>query len=609
MLDLKSLDYARAELLRFRPWAIAFFLVHLAVLGFLSRVVDLAQQPKAIYQLFGAVYALAGVLLGAYQMGNYRKPNAWLNLLHRPIAHGRLALALMGAAALLLLAGVLLPMAIIEGLQHGLGARVLDARHALLAVSGWLVSVCGYLAGAYALLANRRYAIAGAFLLFELCFVGAHGVAAIALQLGVMAWLAAMVWVSFKPDLGAPPRSAAGMAIVGVPLQMAMWVALVMLGFGFELLWLVQGTHPNNLPVPVVGSAKEADNFTGSQLMAAGLAASRDPQAQVWREQAAISDVATTGPGLTDLPRRPQLTNPAPLEFDDATRRVRWTFSHDDLRFHGVTLADQHPAGTLGVLGQHPFPMPPLPIGDGLLVTRQGVYQFDEEAGRILPRASVPAGEEVVGLDQAGERIVLLSQRALYLYDARELQTSDGMLTPRVRMPVPGPIGKLGRVDLMELVDGALVSFTFTRGVYKGEGLPYQSVVRVDEQGHVDEVARRELSYGAGPVYMYSRWYASPLAHAAHEAWMRLFAGYVPEFDVSPPPKPRTAVAIALALLVLSVGLAAWRLRRTDTSPAMRAAWIALGAVVGLPAVLALWLLFPLRERLDDLPLALPAAA
>ena len=29
--------------------------------------------------------AVAGALLGLYQMGSYRKPNQWLNLLHRPM--------------------------------------------------------------------------------------------------------------------------------------------------------------------------------------------------------------------------------------------------------------------------------------------------------------------------------------------------------------------------------------------------------------------------------------------------------------------------------------------------------------------------------------------
>ena len=48
----------------------------------------------------------------------------------------------------------------------------------------------------------------------------------------------------------------------------------------------------------------------------------------------------------------------------------------------------------------------------------------------------------------------------------------------------------------MELLDGMLVSFTYTRNVYKGEGLPYQVLVRADEQGGAHVVARRPLTSG-----------------------------------------------------------------------------------------------------------------
>ena len=44
-------------------------------------------------------------------------------------------------------------------------------------------------------------------------------------------------------------------------------------------------------------------------------------------------------------------------------------------------------------------------------------------------------------------------------------------------------------------------------------------------------------------------------------------------------------------------------------SPAARIAWMLACGLLGLPALLALWLLYPRRERFDDLPLAQPAAA
>jgi hypothetical protein len=199
-------------------------------------------------------------------MGNYRKPNAWLNLLHRPIAHRRLALALMLAAAMLLALGILLPALLTAGWQEGMTARVLDARHLLLALSAWLLACIGYLVGAYAMLANRRYAVAGFVFLFGLLLAAATGPGVLLLQGLALAWLAAMVLASFKPDLAAPPRDAKATLVLALPLQLAMWCALLVLSIGQEFLWIAMGTHPNNPAVPVVGSVKEADGFSSGRV-------------------------------------------------------------------------------------------------------------------------------------------------------------------------------------------------------------------------------------------------------------------------------------------------------------------------------------------------------
>jgi len=600
------LDYFKAELLRFRAWAIAYFALHLAVLGFLTRVVDLAQQPKFAYQVFAAVYALSGLLLGAYQMGSYRRPNAWLQLLHRPVPRQRLAGGLMLAAAALLLVGVLLPLLAIAGWQEAMTARPLDSRHLWLALSAWLVSVCGYLAGAYALVANRRYSVAGGILLAGLCFASASGLAAIAVQLLVLAWLVAMVLVAFQPDACAPPRTAAGLAVVGAPLHLSMWFALLLLAFGAELVWIMQGTHPNNLPVDVAGSAKEADNAESRALMIAGLRASPAPQAALWADQAMVSQVYRTGPGLPELPVRGELMNPAPLEFDDKARGLRWVFSHEDMRFHGLRLSDQRAAGTLGLDGQQAFAQPPLPVDEDLLVARGALYRFDAESERIRLRARLPAGETILGLDRVGDRIALLSQHALYLYDARDLGDDTRELRPRLRVATPGKVGNLTRVDLMELLDGVLVSFSFTRGRHNGQGVPHQIVLRVDEHGRATPVATRALSSGYGPVYIYNSWYTSPVLYAVQKRATALFAGERPQDEVAAPPVPATAWAIAAVLALASLGLAAWRSGRVGLSRRARAAWILAAGLLGLPALLALWLLYPRRERPDHLA---PAAA
>jgi hypothetical protein len=200
----------------------------------------------------------------------------------------------------------------------------------------------------------------------------------------------------------------------------------------------------------------------------------------------------------------------------------------------------------------------------------------------------------------SGERIALLSQRALYLYDLRDLRDNARPLQPRLRVPAPGRIGNLTRVELMELLDGVLVSFSYTRGRHNGTGVPHQVVLQVDEQGRATPVADRALSYGYGPVYIYNSWYTSPLLFAVQKRATALFAGYRPERDVAAPPVPATAWAIAGALALAALLLAIWRSGQVAISPRERLAWIFAAALLGLPALLALWLLHPRRERLDD---------
>ncbi|GGD50916.1 hypothetical protein [Pseudoxanthomonas indica] len=590
-------DIFKAELGRFRIWAFAYAVVQIVVLGFLTRVVDLAQQPLTVYQVFGGVFALTGLLLGAYQMGGYRRGNVWLNLLHRPLPHARLALALIAAAAVVLAIAVLLPLLVIASWQDSMTARVVDGRHWVLCGSAWLIAVCAYLAGAYAMLASRRYGFAGLALLLILPFGHATGLGAVVIQLLLLALLLAMVLVAFKPDLSAAPTGLSATLLTAAPLQFAMWFALVMVGFGVEFVWIAQGSHPNNRAVPLAGGEKEAENAEGKDLIVMGLQGSRDPQAALWREQAQISEVFGAAPVLRDMPTRNELTNLAPMEFDDNERRLRWVFSHDRMRFVGYSLVDQRAVGELGEEGNAAFADPVMPGPAETLVSRRSVYQYDGEQRVIIPRLQVPANEQITDVELAGDSVALLSNRALYFYDAREFADSDGLLTPRQRVALPGRTGDLQRIDMIELLDGHLVSFLFTRASYNAEGaLPLQSVIHVSDDGDSQVVGQRQLKLDYSAAWRFQNWYPAPAIYETQRALLNLFAGYRPDADKQRPPIPTSIAVLALGLMLTSFGLAIWHTRRTDLSPPARWAWIAACGLLSLPALVSLWLIHPRRE-------------
>jgi hypothetical protein len=591
-------DLFKGELLRFRTWAIAAAAIHVAGLGFMARVVDLAQQPKLVYQVFAMVYAVAGLLLGLYQMGTYRRPNRWLNLLHRPMHRLRIAGALCGAGGVVLALSIALPILLVAAYQEALTARVVDLRHWWLPVAALLIAACGYLGGAYAALANRRYSAAAALLPAVFLFAHAAGAAALAVQALALLFLAVLVGIAFKPQLGEPPRRALAIAATAVPVQIGAYFLLWMLGIGYEIGLTAIGLHPLNGGQPAAEGYIQAGRMEPGERLLAGLASSRDPDAPLWREQVALSDVHVLYP-MRDLPQRGQLTGTMqPLEFSESQRPVTWTFSHDRMRFVGRGTLDHQPRGELGVGGDNaPFPGPAMPIGGGYLLTPGVAYEFDEDQGRMFPRFSLPAGEVFASAPgAAGENLVALSDQALYVYPGREAANTLDLLRPVLRMPLPAPVGKLASAELIELLDGYLVAFDYTNGAWSGEAVPYQQVMRVDGRGRVREVARRMLSFDLPLAYTMRSWWLSPVLREACLSLQELFAAPNPLAAGEIPTPPRSIVSLAVALCIVSLAWAIALTRRRAFTPLARWTWVLVCGLVGLPALVALWLMLPARE-------------
>lgn len=611
----------KAELLRFRLWALALAGVHFIALGFLTRVVDLAQQPLVIHWSFGGTYAAFGLLLGLYQMGTYRKPSAWLNMLHRPLSSSRIAISLMLAGVALLAVAVALPIALIALWQGAMTPRVVDLRHWLLALAALQIATAGYLVGAYAMLGERRYCFSGLVFPLLLITAVATGFGALAVQALAVLWLLAMVLATFKPDLDAAPRSAVGMIAVALPLQMALYLLMLLAYSGIEMLWIAQGSHPNNTPTPPRGGHNEPEKVDERTRMRLALEGSTHTDAPLLREQIALSEPTGIASQLRRVPQRFELANVAPMEFDDDVRGVRWVFSHDDMRLHGYRLNDRTSVGTLGVgAGNAAFPLPALPVGampgsakgDALLIAGDTAYHYDSESGRVLPRIRLPDDEVLVGASPVGETLGVISDRALYFFDGREAVEHQRVMTPRLRVPIPGHYQDIYNLDMIELVDGYLIVFSNSYNAHAAEGaVPYQYVLRVRDGGAVETIAKRRLEYDYPEIYRYQSFWTSPALYALRDRALHLFAPPLPLETSIAAPIPRSMWLLAGALSLLSLIGALWRTRSLAMPALTRVAWAAVCGVIGLPALAALWLLYRPQEIVASEPLGMraPAAA
>jgi len=588
-------DLFKSEALRFRGWTAALAGVHLIVLAFLTRMEDLAQQRIFVHTAFAGLYALIGLLLGLFQMGGYRKSSQWLNLLHRPLSRHRIALALVSAGVLQLAVVVALPILLVAILQETTTARVVDLRHWMLPVSALLVSSCAYLAGAFCTLRGPVYAIAALPLLWWLALSNAYGFGMLAVELIVFAWFMVLLLDAFRPDLSAPPRGAGALA-TALPLQLGVHALIMVFFVGLELVWIAQGSHPNNTATPPAGGHNEVENADPRDRMLAGLKDSRHPDTQLLREQIRKSEPRTIPLPLPRLPQRNELSNFRLLEFNDPGRGVRWVFSHDDMRLHGHRLADGRDRGILGVGADGAaFPALAAPAwarpgtaGEDLLLTAgDTLYQFALESQQVMPRVRVDAGEVAMAALLVGQSFAVMSDRAIYFYPGRPLAS-------KVRLPMPGQVGDLRNLELIDLDDGYLAAFVYSSRSHTPAGTaPFQILLRAHGDGRIETIHRRALRFDYPVLYRYRAWWISPALYTVRDAALDLFAPALPLDATDPAPMPRSIPWLAAVLSLLSLAVAVWRTAGTTLSATSRLAWTAGCGLFGLPALASLWLMVP----------------
>jgi hypothetical protein len=375
--------------------------------------------------------------------------------------------------------------------------------------------------------------------------------------------------------------------------------------FGAETVWIAQGSHPNNTMTPPRGGHNEIEKAEVRTRMRMAFEGSTHPDAALLREQIALSEPATIRYYVFGKPRRHELSNVMPMEFDDESRGVRWIFSHDDMRFHGHRLKERIAAGGFGIgASQAAFPSPPLPLGrfpgmgedDVALVAESIVYQYASDAAHAMPRIVLGQDESVIGIDLVGERLAVISNAALYFFDGREVVEHRQPIAPSLRVPFPQGGRNLGGLDLMELIDGYLVVLSTDGNAHNEYGTPLvQYALRVREDGRVETLAQRKLTHDFPALYRYKWVWASPAFWMLGERVLRMFAE-PGRYEATPPPGSVYATIAILGLL--AAACAWWRSGRAGVPMPQRFAWTMACALAGPPALGALWLLHRPADRL-----------
>lgn len=598
-----------AECRRFRNAALMFAAAHLCLQFFVSRIVDVLQMEWGNQVVALALYLLSGLGFALYQFGSWRQPGRWLWLLHRPLSRSAIFGAIALASTALILFAVGLPALITVLAKQFLGAGAVDLRHYLLVLHLVLLTINAWLCGAFVVITGRRSAIVIVVLPYLLLAHLASGFAMLLPALLCTALLAFIVHGAFKPDRLSPPRSGAALLATALPLLLGFYLALAAVGStAYQLGQMAADVHPLNRAVPPAGGHTELVRADGRAAFLAGLAASSDPRAAQWRRQIPLLEVADIEPAERQYPVRHQIGNQGQLIFKDMRSHVEWSFSHDAMLFHGRDMYTAEHRGWLGARGladRTPFAAVPVLAAKGIM-TPQQYFGFDSETQKLRQLIGLQAPETLAGAArEAGGRLYLLTNQRLLAFAKPAADQSGGALgTQLFSVPLPGPFNDLDRIDIATLLDGTLLSFNPGRHMVDGESGATQVVMFIDPAGAATVVARRPLAHDFALLFEHKDWWLSPLLHAAAalpevllDKGIVLDAGLQHYSNQLHRPRPLLVVLAALVMQLLSAGAAwAW-LGSTKASPRRRAAWTAVCALLGAPALLALILLQPRAAR------------
>ncbi len=615
----------RAELLRFRMFGSIAAVLHLVVLRGVISFGDLFINSVAKLALGLVAYGGLGLIFGLYQWGTYKKAGRWTFLVHRPMASSQIFGALAGAAATWLVVIAALPLTAITAYADLFRPEWVDARFYATAPFVLGLSLVFYLLGSIVMLhPSRTAALIGCVAVFFLSreLVGDWVFVILAL---VTLWLGFVAVTCFKPDLKKPLNRPLAVVASALPMQYAL---LWMLFIGGNLVWsswiafeehgvqsfavhtwndyfppqTVEYLGYRNTEDALTHGLERIDHPRGAELAKQIELAERFEISRVWRKP-------VTRGQLLHLDRSAALADPE--------HEVAWAVSHDRLLLFGRDLRSGAPVGWMGERGlltseqvddsSQRFPEVPSVVGEKYLLTSRSVYELEGRRQRIHKRFELPEDQSPATAPRVhGSVVSLMSDKGLYLFDAREWRRRLGEVKPLAYVELPGDIRNLSGIQVAELLDGFLFSFAFGSQSSRGFLPAEQVMAELTLDGGVEILGRVALSQGQPALLRHQVFVYSPLMQTAHD-WLWAAIGPYRHGAVAVEPRleplPSKVWAAALGLSLLGA-LAAFLLgRRRGLVGRGLWAWTLGVLLSGLPGLMTFFILSPRKPR------ALPTAA
>ncbi|HEU4968788.1 hypothetical protein, partial [Sphingomonas sp.] len=151
-------------------------------------------------------------------------------------------------------------------------------------------------------------------------------------------------------------------------------------------------------------------------------------------------------------------------------------------------------------------------------------------------------------------------------------------------------------LHVIELLDGYLLSFTYGRDTAFGPTNAWQRMIVLDGDGRSRTVASRPIAEDFPAASRFARFWISPGLNVARTTLETVGTDDMPAWKHAPIRVPRGVWLAAGLLSLLSAMAAAALSRRRRLDRAEGASWTLATLLLGLPMLIAFWLIRPRRR-------------
>ena len=624
---------AKNELLRFRGLAIAAAIVHLAILGAQAALGSLfvpvsVRLDTGLLRYGLPIYVGIGLTFALAQWRTYKQPALWMHLLHRPLPPQRIFFALAGAASLLLLIVIALPLFGVTFVLDHLSTRWIDLRQYGMTPFVFGTTLSGYLAGCTIVLHPSRIAIAT--LLLPLLFLSRDGSGwwSVLIMVVVLAWLALLTRAFVVPDRSRPSHQPFVVILGTLPLQYVLFGCLLFVGLlaystsvvTAEYGWGLRGFALHSWDGYFdKGTYARASYLYDGEALVHGLDLAPTERSRRLRGHIDLDGVHELAPRWWKAPVRHQpMYMDRQQTLDDTEHDRRFVFSHDQMRFQGWRVRSLSTAGWLGLSGavadalpadDNPsrFPEVPRVVDNQQVIVGSRIYMFDPQRLRFDLRFEGASDERLTTpLIDHGAFVSALSDRRLYLFRTpdtdlgRVLQPGPGRLSPSATVALPGVSRNLLKVLVGPLDRGFAVSFIFGTLSERDLLAARQVVLEALPNGETEVVADQTLEQGPPAWSRHWGFIMSPLLQTLHDlVWNAIDPRHHREMSLDEATlhrRPQRVVVLALLVALIAAGLAAMLARRRLGPRQSPWPWIVATALGGAPGILGFLIAGPKQE-------------